>query len=157
MFNLAIIGHAADKFNLITELLAKQEIYDLIINYNNRYNDNLTIISGGCHLGGIDIWAEEIAKELNLPTCIYRPKVLSWQSKVEKGVELIGYKDRNLLIAKSDIVVCIVVKEYPENYKGLKFDYCYHCQNKVDNPGQHIKSGGCWTARKCRNRKWIII
>lgn len=35
-----------------------------------------------------------------------------------------------------------------------KFTPCYHCGDR--NP-PHVKSGGCWTAWKCKEREWIFI
>jgi hypothetical protein len=45
-----------------------------------------------------------------------------------------------------------VVAEYPPEYVGMKFDYCYHCHTS-----DHIKSGGCWTAHKAEKVEWHII
>jgi hypothetical protein len=112
--------HAVD---IITSLLLKQSV--------------VGVVSGGCHLGGIDIWSEEIADYLLLQKKIFKPKSLNWSK---------GYKERNLQIAKeSDEVYCISVDSFPESYTGMKFPFCYHCQF----PG-HIKSGGCWTTKMAR-------
>ena len=124
----AIIGHAAKKFTEKTETAARRVIASIL-------DRGDILVSGGCHLGGIDIWAEEIAKELGCynPDYIHLPKIHRWEG---------GYRQRNLKIAKdSDIVHCIVIDEYPPSYDGMKFDYCYHCKAT-----DHIKSGGCWTA-----------
>ena len=128
---VGIVGHEQAKFNKITEAAARNLIHDNIIYPGD------TIISGGCHLGGIDIYAEEIAKELGNEMIVHLPKKQSW---------LGGYKDRNLKIAReSDIVHVIVVEKYPEGYDSMKFNYCYHC-----GKNDHIKSGGCWTAKKAK-------
>jgi hypothetical protein len=96
------------------------------------------VVSGGCHLGGIDIWAEEIAKEYNKKMTVFLPTGHYWST---------GFKPRNEKIAnKSDIVYCITVDKLPENYNGMKFDLCYHCErNSVISYPDHVKSGGCWT------------
>jgi hypothetical protein len=138
---IGIVGHEAKKFTPETEAEAKRIIRTLLKEGN-------TLVSGGCHLGGIDIWAEEIADEMGLEKEIYLPAIKKWEG---------GYKQRNLQIAHvSDIVYCIVVKEYPENYNGMKFNYCYHCDTDA-----HIKSGGCWTAKKAQQfgnkAEWIEI
>ena len=53
--NIGIVGHEAAKFTPETEAKAKAIIRDLL-------SDPLSVcVSGHCHLGGIDIWAEEIA------------------------------------------------------------------------------------------------
>lgn len=135
--NIGIVGHEAAKFTTETEARARDLIRSLL-----HFDD--IAISGHCHLGGIDIWAEEIADELGLAMKIFPPKSQSWEG---------GYKQRNLQIAEaSDIVHCIVVAEYPESYQGMRFDFCYHCKTK-----DHIKSGGCWTMKRARQGKLHII
>jgi hypothetical protein len=100
-------------------------------------------------MGGVDIYAEEIAAELKIPALIHAPKVNAW------GVPG-GYKDRNLRIARdSDKVLVVVVRDLPSGFRGRRFVGCYHCGDR--NP-EHVKSGGCWTAWKARGeRKWRIV
>lgn len=126
---IGIVGSEAKKFTPETEHAAKQLIRKLIA------DPNVTgVTSGHCHLGGIDIWAEEIAKELRLDLYIYPPKNLNWST---------GYKPRNIQIAKTcNELHNITVKHLPPNYQGMKFDSCYHCSTTA-----HQKSGGCWTAK----------
>lgn len=127
---IGIVGSEGAKFTPQTEYKAKGIIKGLLSSYD-------TVVSGGCHLGGIDIWAEEIADLFDLPKSIYVPRALSWSY---------GYKPRNLAIAReSDIVYCITIKELPPNYQGMRFDYCYHC-----GTNEHVKSGGCWTVKQAR-------
>lgn len=134
---VGIVGHEAKKFTAETEAKAKAVIRSLL-------SPGDILVSGGCHLGGIDIWAEEIADEMGLEKRIYLPATRRWEG---------GYKQRNLKIAYgSDIVHCIVIAEYPEDYEGMRFEQCYHCHTTA-----HIKSGGCWTAKRARKRKWHII
>ena len=128
--NIGIVGSEAAKFTSITEDKARQIIRS-IISGNNK------VVSGKCHLGGIDIWAIEEAIKLGLPYIEFPPKRLTWSN---------GYKERNLQIAKnSDMVFCITLKELPDTYIGMKFTYCYHC-----NTNTHIKSGGCWTVKQAK-------
>lgn len=127
---VGIIGHAADKFTEVTERSAKMIIRELL-------NPGDILVSGGCHLEGVDIWAEEIAKELGCYDLdhIHLPKIHRWEG---------GYKQRNLKIARdSDIVHVIVVAEYPPEYRGRRFKICYHCHTD-----DHVKSGACWTGKK---------
>lgn len=126
---IGIVGSEAAKFTPETERLARMAIRSLI---NGPYATE--IVSGGCHLGGIDIWAKEESFLLHKPFTEFLPTKLEWS----------GYKARNLKIARrSDRVVCITVAKYPPSYKGMKFSMCYHCNTTL-----HIKSGGCWTVRK---------
>lgn len=124
---IGIVGSEGKKFTVATEAAARQLI-------RLRLQPGDVVISGACHLGGIDIWAVEEAQALGLETIEYKPKVLAWE----------GYRKRNLAIAKdSDVVVCYTVKTLPPDYKGMRFTWCYHCQTN-----QHIKSGGCWTVKE---------
>ena len=135
---IGIVGHAADKFTRRTEQLAREVIYNLLSPYN------AVLISGHCPLGGVDIWAEEIARELGRNMIIFKPRSRSWST---------GYKPRNLQIARtSDIVHVIVVRDYPDRYRGMRFSSCYHCHVNT-----HVKSGGCWTARRANRAKWHEI
>lgn len=134
---LGIVGHEAKKFTPETEELARARIRELISSYGHLLSP-VTVVSGGCHLGGIDIWAVEEAKKLGLDFVEFLPAKLTWSG---------GYKDRNIRIAEgSDKVVCIVVAAYPNNYIGMRFNYCYHC-----GTSDHIKSGGCWTTKYARS------
>jgi hypothetical protein len=95
------------------------------------------VSSGSCHLGGIDIIAEQVADEMKLGKIIYPPANKNWST---------GYKPRNLSIAKAaDVVYCITVKTLPEGYKGMRFPICYHCRTS-----DHVKSGGCWTVKQAK-------
>lgn len=142
---VGIVGNEAAKFTPSTELRAREIIRSLI-----QAGD--TVVSGGCHLGGIDIWAEEEADRLGCEKLIFPPKQRSWEG---------GYKQRNIRIAEeSDIVHCIVVKEYPPGYNGMRFPFCYHCSNKDYEAPVHVKSGGCWTvkyAKKLGKEGSIIV
>lgn len=128
--NQGIVGNEAAKFTTITEMVAKGLIRGILADPES------VMVSGHCHLGGIDIWAEEIAEELKRPQIIHIPTNRRWRPH--------GFEERNLLIARdSKVVHNIVVAGYPEAYHGMVFDGCYHC-NTMD----HVKSGGCWTAWK---------
>lgn len=140
---IGIVGSEGIKFTSYTEGRAKKIIRRLLT------KPGVTgMTSGGCHLGGIDIWAEEIAAELDLKLYIYKPKSLNWKD---------GYAPRNRQIAtRSDECYCITVGKLPDTYKGMTFSLCYHCG--VDT---HVKSGGCWTtiraARMGKPAKIIVV
>ena len=126
---LGIVGHAAEKFTWAKQQEARKAIQYLI----DLFEPEL-IVSGACHMGGIDIWAIEEAKKWGIPYKEFPPATLKWEG---------GYKQRNMQIAEASDVVCsMVVTEFPPDYKGMRFPYCYHC--KTDH---HIKSGGCWTVK----------
>jgi hypothetical protein len=138
---IAIIGHAADKFTPATRHEAQVLISALLL-------DARLLISGGCHLGGIDEWAETIARSMSIPRLIHRPALRRWAG---------GYRERNLRIARDcDALHVIVVARYPAEYRGMRFDRCYHC-----NTSDHVKSGACWTAKRAqelgRPVRWHIV
>lgn len=127
--NLGIVGSEQAKFTSRTEGLARATIRILIERYQPTF-----VVSGKCHLGGIDVYAVEEAKHLKVPFVEFPPKTLEWSA---------GYKPRNILIAQnSDHVVCITVRSLPAGYTGMRFRSCYHCGSAA-----HIKSGGCWTVK----------
>jgi hypothetical protein len=127
---IGIVGSEAAKFTprgkayaitLLRKLINRPEVRE--------------VVSGGCHLGGIDIWAEDVAIEYGKALTVFHSKQNNWAY---------GYMPRNLQIARcSDLVCCITVDRLPESYTGSRFVLCYHC--KTD---KHVKSGGCWTMKK---------
>lgn len=137
--SVGIVGCEAAKFTPQTEKRARASIRELIRNAK-------LVVSGACHLGGVDIWAIEEAKKLGIPTKEFAPEKKHWE----------GYKARNIQIAEaSDKVYCITVRKLPKTYKGMRFPLCYHCGTT-----NHIKSGGCWTvkyAKKIGKRGMIIV
>jgi len=135
--NIGIVGAGADKFTPETAERACAFIRQLLS------QPNTVLVSGRSPVGGIDVWAEEIADELCIQKIIYAPEVEQWNPPGQYG-----HKARNLDIAKdSEVVYVIVVGRYPPSYEGQKFDVCYHCARLPDNDGKgHVKSGGCWTA-----------
>lgn len=140
---VGIVGSEAAKFTIITEALAKRAILEIL-----QKTEVTGLSSGACHLGGIDIWAEEICNILGKDKFIYPPQNFTWEN---------GFKPRNIQIAeKSDIVYCITVDHLPKSYVGMRFLQCYHCKTNA-----HVKSGGCWTAKYAKKlgkkAEWIII
>lgn len=129
---VGIVGSEGAKFTPETEAAARSEITRLLSRPGVT-----AVCSGGCHLGGVDIFAEEEAAKLGLEAVVFKPKRLTWSG---------GYKERNLQIADaSDEVHCITVKTLPAGYRGMRFRLCYHC-----GAADHIKSGGCWTVKMAK-------
>lgn len=127
---VGIVGAEGAKFTRRAEGIAKRLILSLL-------QPGDVVVSGGCHLGGIDLWAEQAARHLGLPEpIIHLPKERSWSG---------GYKPRNLLIARDcDVLHNLVVDVYPPGWSGMTFPFCYHCGKDA----KHVKSGGCWTAKQ---------
>src|SRR5262245_26596974 len=127
---IGIVGSEAAKFTPDTERQARAFIRERLIPGD-------VVISGACHLGGVDSFAIEEAKAFGLEFVEHKPRVLSWEA---------GYKPRNIRIAEdSDTVVCITIDTLPPTYTGMRFPLCYHCGTK-----DHVKSGGCWTVKYAR-------
>lgn len=142
---LGIVGSEGAKFTPATEALARAAIRGLITKYNAK-----RVISGGCHLGGIDIWAVDEALNLHLPTEEYVPEVQQWDPPGKYG-----YKKRNEdIVANSDVVVCITLDKYPGHFEGAHFDKCYHHKGEGNlfAAVDHVKSGGCWTMELARKK-----
>jgi hypothetical protein len=122
-----IVGSEQAKFDARTEALARQMIRNIL-----KPGD--VVVSGACHLGGVDIFAREEGDKLGLQVVEYPPKIHAWEG---------GYRQRNEQIANdSDCVTCITVARLPSGYTGMTFPICYHCKTKT-----HVKSGGCWTVK----------
>lgn len=133
---LGIVGSEARKFTPEREYFAKMAI-DTYLDYGNL--KDCTVVSGECHLGGIDIWAKEMALEYGYKYIGCPPAFRTWKS----------FKRRNIEIAEiSDRVVCITVADLPVGFKEGGWErYCYHCRTD-----RHIKSGGCWTVKYAREK-----
>lgn len=135
---LGIVGAEAAKFTKLGKERARDAISRRI-----AMPEFYAVSSGHCHLGGIDIWAEELAVSWRKfdPSLIFAPKVLNW-----KG----GFYERNVMIVSaSNYLLNIVVDQYPVEFGGMKFNTCYHCisasRQLVMPKEDHVKSGGCWT------------
>lgn len=130
---VGVVGSEGKKFTVEGEASARRLIRRLIRGATH-------VVSGECHLGGIDIYAHEIADELGIPFIPCPPAHHRWEG---------GYKQRNLLIATlSDVVYCISVDKLPPSFTGMKFPSCYHCLNADRDATDHVKSGGCWTVNQ---------
>jgi hypothetical protein len=129
---LGIVGSEAAKFTAETENLCCRMMEDLI-----KERQPTGITSGACHLGGVDIWAADLASIFGLDLIEHPPERLNWD----------GYRARNIKIAETaDEVVCFTVKDLPAGFLAGGWErYCYHC-----GTDSHIKSGGCWTTKYAR-------
>lgn len=152
MPKVGIVGNGTDKFTARGRQLAEETI--LFILEGENWD---AMVSGHSPVGGIDIWAEEIATILGIPLDLKVPAVNQWDPP-----GAYGYKARNLDIAHdSDIVHVILADVYPVEYHGRRFNACYHHRNGEGAPSvtpvNHVKSGGCWTGKKAANAVWHIV
>jgi hypothetical protein len=132
---IGLVGSEQAKFTEVTERVARQLCRELIQRSGAEY-----VVSGACHLGGVDIYAVEEARKLGFDDAHiieHKPAVLEWSR---------GYMPRNVKIAcDSSEVYCITVTELPQGYTGMRFKLCYHCKTS-----SHVKSGGCWTVKQAK-------
>lgn len=142
---VGLVGNGSDKFTALGEENARKLIRYLL-------TPATLMVSGHSPVGGIDIWAEEEAENLGIDLELKIPEVHQWNPK-----EGYGYRARNLDIAESSDVVHIILADvYPEEYMGMRFDFCYHCKTN-----DHVKSGGCWTGKQAKKlgvaTAWHVI
>ncbi len=140
---LGIVGAEGAKFTREGEQRARALIRQYL-----HVKGVTKVVSGKCHLGGIDIWAVQEADLQKIPTEEFPPDVHQWTGLYKKR----GYKERNIQIAAaSDEVLCIAVATYHPGYTGGRFGggRCYHCPSDQE---PHVKSGGCWTTKEARRR-----
>lgn len=123
IYKLAIVGSSR----------APDSAYDFVKDTIKRFiplTAQVQIVSGGA--SGIDSLAERVAKELNLPIRIFKPKINDW-------LAVGGFRDRNIEIAKyADMIISM-----PLEFNGKE---CYHCHTK-----SHDKTAGCWTANYAKS------
>jgi hypothetical protein len=154
--NIGIIGNGSDKFTFLGRRSARDHIREIL--FPIRFET--VVVSGHSPMGGVDIWAEEIADQMKIPKKIFPGLAGQWEDKEivtqhklggEKygdtwwtANKLPGYKTRNLDIAiTSDALYIIVANKYPKAYKGKREPLCYH-----DKRTDHCKSGACYTGKK---------
>lgn len=154
---IGIVGAEGAKFTARGERQARELIRRILA------PEDVVLVSGGCHLGGIDIWAEEEYAALRAVSArpdpiIHLPKEREWKT---------GYMPRNIAIAEDSVEVHnITVKRVADAFKGHLFSYCYHCAQRARSRGEptfipHIKSGGCWTAYRAEKlgkiAQWYFV
>jgi|GEM_PF-3269469 len=161
MIFVGIVGAEAAKFTYRGESLARQIIRGILRDALD-HDEGVTMVSGGCHLGGIDIWSEQesdILTEMGLHVekRIHLPRELRWST---------GFEPRNRLIVRDSAVVHnITVGRYPNSFVGKHFSSCYHCDRRFRETGHanliHVKSGGCWTAYEAEKlgkiAQWYVV
>lgn len=163
---IAIVGARESKWTKSQKKKVKDEIEQILFRYGGRVSykvgfefGHLTFISGHCPKGGVDIWAEEIADELEISKIIFKPEINYWEdfpSTSGSHKLLKGFRTRNMEIAKEcDILYCLVPKRLVGKPIFLNKDLtCIHC-----NLNGHPTNGGCWTmnyAKKLGKKTFLI-
>ena len=101
-------------------------------------HDHPVLVSGHSPKGGIDIIAEEVAKDMDIEVDIKIPNHDHWDCANGNSEECYGYKARNEDIAgDSDVLYNITVPS---------IERC-----KIHNQ-PHKYTGGCWVEREARNK-----
>jgi hypothetical protein len=110
-----------------------------------KENPEIEIVSGGAK--GIDTIAENVAKELDIPTKVFLPE------KDENGkIGWDQYKARNLQIAKYATKVVSFANPLSEA-ESIK---CYHCA-RVGKDNNHFKTAGCYTGYQHGEYEVVIL
>lgn len=105
MINVAIVGSSESYWKPDQKIKVMEIIKKILLYYDIN---EITLISGGCPKGGVDIYAETIVDNLGINKKIYKPEVNQWNDYVSQGIHKKGYMSRNIDIAKiSDILYCI--------------------------------------------------
>ncbi len=140
---IGIVGNNASKFTPVMETKARLVIMGIL----TEHRESL-LVSGHCHQGGVDIWAEEIADSFDIPKIIYTPDIRQWNPYGKYG-----FKARNIDIAStSDDLNVIVARDYLPGYSSMRFGECYHCARHGRASHNHVKSGACWTLNEALKR-----
>lgn len=163
---IAIVGPEESKWKSKEQIeKAKRYIKNTLGMDINSHGDlgHTVLVSGHCHKGGVDIWAEEITDELGIQKEIH-PAICTNETFIKNGHDevmhdfqvpsghywIYHYKPRNIGMAKScDVLYCIVPKmpkgdqEYCSEYSQ---SYCRHC-----NEWGHPTNGGCWTMKYAKS------
>lgn len=162
---VVIVGAQASKFNKQTEHDAKLVIRNILLGTHRTvppemymlatYN-KLQLVTGACHKGGIDIWAQEEAERTNIPVRLFKPQVRQWPDKVitvSDATHLIkttrykGYKSRNDQMATcGSIGFDIEPAGSCRHCGGSGFSFGDYPCNKCRGTGAH--SGGRYTINK---------
>ncbi len=186
MVKIAIVGPEESKWTEEQKAKAKAEISKIFFKWLKGYHfeeydysgfpgfktkydfEDITLVSGHCPKGGIDLYAEEMADELGIQKEIYPAEVNQWEDVVnyDKGFpkngiisisRMKGYKSRNIQIAEAcNILYCIVPKRYVDAGPSAESDYCKHCKE-----WGHPTNGGCftleWTKKLNKETHLIVI
>ena len=97
---VGIVGAEESKWTKEQKKIAKEKILDIIrwhqahiVDDEIIVDNDFALVSGHSPKGGVDIWVEEIAREMKVRMIIYPPKKFQWEPD--------GYKQRNILIAEN--------------------------------------------------------
>ncbi len=147
---IAIVGPQLSKWKSKEQIEKTKTIIEELLTSFLVTKQNPVLVSGHCPKGGVDIWAEEIAKKLGCcdPKFIFQAEVNKWED--QKVTESSGhtdiykgYKSRNIQIAEAcDVLYCIVPKKIEPLWFPQKEGFCKHCE-----VFGHTSNGGCWTMK----------
>lgn len=166
---IAIVGAEESRWTEKQKEEAKFRIRQLLYVGNGPKWDRAVLVSGRCHRGGVDIWAEEIADELELEKEIYPAEVHRWMDMIDisSGSKLKGYRSRNIQIAEACDVLfdiepeircpsCRGLRALSPEFAGATMAHlptsemrCKRCNGRGKIPN---RSGGTWTKNAAKRR-----
>jgi len=97
MIRIGIVGSDGRWWKNGDERRVKEIIRRIVRYYIRKYGE-VEVVSGGCLLGGVDVWAEEVGRELGCKVTVFRARGRGWR----------WFKERNDKIARYvDVLYCI--------------------------------------------------
>jgi len=124
---------------------------------------HITLVSGHCPKGGVDIWAELIADELKIRKKIYPAEVHQWGDKVTmipfSELEVAEHKmDKNLLEHKQGDYY-YYRRFVQKGYRSRNIQIAENCDILYCINPKGVWSGGTWTmnyAKKLGRKVFLI-
>jgi hypothetical protein len=154
MKRVAIVGSSESHWTPEQRTVAVKKIKDILLDESNYPEacpaTPVTLISGGCPKGGIDIWAEIVADTLGIGKEIFLAEVKQWDDSVVPTTldkiypdgthhyntkRLKGYMSRNIQIANAcDVLYCID----PKGRKGGGGQWTMNYNKNLGKDTHHI-------------------
>jgi hypothetical protein len=114
---IAVVGSREDAWGAIARQQARATMAFLIGRAWGQYSlgasgKKLTIISGACPKGGVDIWVRDLCRDAGIHLIEFNPGIQTWG-----GVN--GYKARNDRIAEECDVMLVIRSDYAKTRGSL--------------------------------------
>lgn len=130
---IAIVGSELKEWTIHGRMMAIKKIYDIIDDHVEMDNmlglhyEHITVISGGCPKGGVDIWTEAVVYSLMCQTSDQGPSMIIHVPQVNRWNDMngmIGYKSRNMKIAE-DCDKLYLIDPSDREWSGGRWTYNY--------------------------------
>jgi len=167
---IAIVGAQESKWTKEQKKKVKEAI-EIIFFHDCGFDRNITLVSGHCPYGGVDIWAEEIADDLKIKKEIYKSLVNQWEDSKQKcnichgtGMKDMGWHKRfgewEHDKEACDNFGCIKGWQKLRGYKSRNIQIAEVCDILYCiEPKGRTRSGGIWTmnyAKKLGKKVYLV-